>query len=250
MSKLISFSISFLMVLTLSACGGANLTEEGGETVDSGQNDPIVNDDSNNGNTTPEENDEQNDGQNPNNPDDSAADVRWQLIPERSHLNFVTTKKIHAVESHRFGELDGIIDEAGLALFQIDLASVDTGVELRDQRMRDLFFDVANYPLAEVSAEVDLEALEQLAIGQRDVSEYAVNLSLHGLTQTLNVELITQRLDQKNMLVQSQQPILIDALDFSFAEGLAELKQLAKLDSISTAVPVDLFLVFTFSEQE
>lgn len=251
MSKLTSLTSIIALTILLSACGVSNLPEDELEHNGSEQNDSA---DQNNQNDTGNDNVNNDDLDDEEGSDEENSEgdakIRWTLIDERSHLNFVTTKKIHAVESHRFNTLEGIIDDTGLALFQIDLASVDTGVILRDQRMRDLFFDVANYPIAEASAEIPLADLEAMTSGERNLGEYAVTLSLHGMTQTLNVELSTLRLDSQTMLVQSQEPILIDALDFDFAEGLAELKQLARLDSISTAVPVDLFLVFSLSGQE
>ncbi len=176
--------------------------------------------------------------------------VVWTLKPAVSFINFVSTKKVHVVESHTFGEMDGIIDSDGLALMQIGLESVDTGIALRDQRMRDLFFETNDYPLAEVSTQVDLDTLQTLELGEVHTDAYQVNLNLHGLTVTIDAPLTVKRISETQTLVRTQQPILINALDFNFSGGLDELKALAKLTSISQVVPVDLFLVFERAEQE
>lgn len=176
--------------------------------------------------------------------------VKWELNGEQSRLNFVTTKKLHAVESHTFGSLDGLVDSDGLAVLQIDLNSVDTNVDLRDQRMRDIFFETFTFPYAEAVTEINLANLEALQVGEQSVQALDVNLNLHGITTTLDTSLVFQRLNATTALVRTNKPVVIDALDFGFAQGLAELKSLANLTSISSAVPVDLFLVFNTAEQE
>jgi polyisoprenoid-binding protein YceI len=84
----------------------------------------------------------------------SVAAGGYSLNVSESYLNFVTTKNTHVVEAHNFISLGGEINAAGIATLTIDLNTVNTGVSLRDQRMRDLLFEVATYPTATVTVNV------------------------------------------------------------------------------------------------
>lgn len=235
-----------ILQLSLSACGGGTISvdEEGNVVItpnDQESNTPIEepSDDEETG-----KDEEPNPLPTPTPTPTPTPSIEWELNSEQSRLNFVTTKKLHAVESHTFGSLDGLVDSEGLAVLQIDLNSVDTNVALRDQRMRDIFFETFTYPIAEAVTQIDLGSLEALNVGQQRVQALDVNLNLHGITTTLSTSLVFQRLDSRTALVRTNKPVVIDALDFGFAQGLAELKSLANLSSISSAVPVDLFLIF------
>ena len=53
----------------------------------------------------------------------------------------------------------------GAARVEIDLASVNTGVEIRDERMREIFFQVADFPSATVTAQLDPQQFAALDSG-------------------------------------------------------------------------------------
>lgn len=235
------FLLTFLLCsLVLSGCGASVSLEEPGDGNTEQEQDS--------GNTGSDPEIETPETETETAPENNAT--LWTLAPSSSFINFVSTKKIHVVESHRFDSLDGIVDSDGLALLQISLDSVNTGVALRDQRMRDLFFETSDYPIAEITTQVDLSRLEALSVGEQHADNYQVNLNLHGLTMTLDVPLSVRRLSESQTLVRSEKPVLLNALDFNFSQGLAELQSLANLSSISQVVPVDLFLVFDRAEQE
>ena len=54
----------------------------------------------------------------------------------------------------------------GTASLDIDLASVNTGVDIRNERMREIFFAVAENPKATVTAALDPAGFAGLAVGQ------------------------------------------------------------------------------------
>jgi polyisoprenoid-binding protein YceI len=91
----------------------------------------------------------------------------WDLDSTASYLNFVTTKNTHNVEIHTFATLTGGIGTNGVATVTIDLDSVNTGVALRDQRVRDLLFETANYPTATITVTVPGTLLNSLATGAK-----------------------------------------------------------------------------------
>ena len=66
----------------------------------------------------------------------SLAQAAWQLSADESSLTFVTTKATHVAEVHSFKSLTGSVDEQGRVAVSVALASVDTLIPIRDERMR------------------------------------------------------------------------------------------------------------------
>ncbi|MGB5200637.1 MAG: YceI family protein, partial [Sedimenticolaceae bacterium] len=81
--------------------------------------------------------------------------AEWQLVPDKSHLSFVSTKKQHIAESHTFKGLQGSVDNDSVGTVAVDLASVDTKIEIRDERMRETLFETKEYPTAVFTTHVD-----------------------------------------------------------------------------------------------
>jgi hypothetical protein len=127
------------------------------------------------------------------------------------------------------------------------LGSVDTGIEIRDDRMRDMLFDTGHYENATLVADVDLERLDELGLGQSMELTIEGILSLHGESATLNIEVIVARLSSSTLLVTSKRLVVVNALAFKLAEGVEALRKIAGLPSISLAVPVSFVLEFEAS---
>ena len=64
----------------------------------------------------------------------------WQLDPEASAITFLSVKKDTIAETSQFAAISGQITERGVAQLIIALDSVDTKIDLRNVRMRFLFF--------------------------------------------------------------------------------------------------------------
>ncbi len=173
-----------------------------------------------------------------------ANTAAWTLNATDSYLNFVTTKNTHNVEVHNFTNLSGDISSAGVATLTIDLASVATGVELRDQRMRDLLFQTTTYPTATVTVTVPTTVISGLAVGQRTHTDISAGLNLHGVNGTLAAKVSIQKLSNSRILVQTLAPVLVKAGDYSLTDGVEALRAAVGIASISVAVPVDFALVF------
>ena len=123
----------------------------------------------------------------------SAANAAWVLDGKKSALSFVSTKSINFAEVHRFTDLSGGIDSQGRVDIMIGLSSVDTGIELRDDRMRDMLFETEQHGLANVSAQVDMSELEGLTPGDSVELTVEGNLSLHGESRPLVMEVLATR---------------------------------------------------------
>lgn len=170
--------------------------------------------------------------------------AQWQLDNAESQLYYVTSKAAAISEINTFSRLSGSIDDAGNAILEIDLSSVDTAIEIRDQRMQEILFEVSDYPTAEVAVSVDSSSLENLAVGETAISSYNFSLSLHGMSQVLSSELKVTKLSNDRIEIQSLQPVLINAGQFALAQGVEALREVAGLPSINPNVVVTFTLVY------
>lgn len=174
----------------------------------------------------------------------SQAFAEWQLDNENSSFSYVSSKVSAVSEVNHFKQLSGLIDDNGNASLQIDLASVETAVEVRNQRVRDILFQVADFPAASVSLHVDSEQLAELASGESFNDEFSFSLSLHGIDADLTADLSVIKLTNNQLQIQLVSPLIIDAQDFNLASGVEELKEIAGLASINNNVIVDFSLRF------
>ena len=93
------------------------------------------------------------------------AQANWYLDGESSRLSFITTQNANIADVHRFLVLHGKVDRKGLAQLRIEMDSVNSAVPLRDERMRDVLFDFKHFPEAQISAQIDLQPINDLAPG-------------------------------------------------------------------------------------
>lgn len=168
----------------------------------------------------------------------------WVLDGERSIVSFVSTKAINVAEVHKFTELSGGVDEDGQVTVAISLASVDTSIELRDERMREMLFETDQFRLATVTAQVDTGELDDLEPGQSIRMTVQGVVSLHGESLPLPMDVVIARSGKSGLLVTSELPVVVNAPQFRLAEGIERLREVAGLPSISTAVPVSFVLAF------
>lgn len=170
--------------------------------------------------------------------------VSYALDTARSSLHFVSTKKTHVVETHTFTELSGGISPEGEAVLRINLNSVDTGVSIRNQRMRDYLFETASFGEAEVTLDVDMDTLATLSIGETLEQAITPVVNLHGVSLAVATTVTMTRLSADAILVQNTQPILLNATDFGLTDGIETLRSLASLSVISHVVPINITLIF------
>ena len=167
----------------------------------------------------------------------------WQLDASNSSLHFVTTKATHVAEVHQFKQLSGTLTNAGQAELTIDLNSVDTRIEIRDQRMKEMLFEVAKYPKATLHTKVD-ESLLKLKSGESKSVALEGTLSLHGQSLTVASMANVERLSDSRLVVSSLTPVVINAKDVGLVAGVEKLREVAGLPSISYSVVVTYNLTF------
>ena len=168
----------------------------------------------------------------------------WLLDDAASSLYYVTSKASAVSEVNTFSALSGAISDQGEASLSITLTSVDTGVEIRNQRMQEFVFEVAQYPSASVTVTVDSAALANMPAGTARLGTYPASINLHGNSQTLDVDLLISKLNANTIHVTTAKPLLLGAALFGLAEGVEKLRELAGLPAINPNVVVNFTLVY------
>ena len=174
----------------------------------------------------------------------SPALADWVLDNDASTLKFVTTKANLAAEVHSFGSLEGQVDGRGNATITIELDSVDTSIEIRDERMREMLFETGRYPSATVAAKIDTAAIAAIEPGDRAPMVAEAQLLIRDTTVSLTLDMTVTRLTESRLVVSSRAPVIVNAGQTGLAAGVEKLREVAGLPSISPAVPVTFELVF------
>ena len=175
------------------------------------------------------------------------ARAQWELDSTQSAVNFISVKNNGVAEVHSFRDMVGYVGSDGSVQLNIALGSVDTMIEIRDERMRELLFETVTFPSAKVAATVDPEFLTVLAEGGTITTDLNFTLSLHGAEKSLTVPVVLIGESEERIQVFTARPVIVSAADFGLEAGIAALQKVAGLKAISTAVPVTVHLVFTRS---
>ena len=167
----------------------------------------------------------------------------WTLDSTASHVSFVSIKAGNIAEVHSFGDLSGSISGAGAASIAISLDSVATLIPIRDERMRELLFRTADFPVAALDAELEPTVMGLPPGATVDVTVTAT-LSLTGARLTVPMDVTVARISPTRVLVTSRTPVIVNAGSVNLVAGVEKLREIAGLPSISHAVPVTFVAVF------
>ena len=174
-----------------------------------------------------------------------SARADWYLDGESSRLSFVSTKNANVSEVQRFLVLHGKVDPEGLAQVEVELESINSGIPLRDERMRKELFQIDRFPDAMITTKIDLRPINDLAPGAQLELRLPLMVDLHGKQHEYQAELLATRLDDRRFQVVTLEPLVVNAEDFDLAPGLETLRKMAGLSAISLSVPVGAVLIFT-----
>ena len=159
----------------------------------------------------------------------------WTLDSEQSALSFLSIKGQTKVETSSFAALDGEIGEAGNAEIRVHLESIDTKIDLRNVRMRFLFFETFLHPQATISAQLNASDFTDLPELGRKRFPLNFVLDLHGVQKAFEAEVIVTLLDENEVFISSAVPISIPVVDFGLDDGLKKLEEAAGLPIIPSA---------------
>ena len=169
----------------------------------------------------------------------------WALDQNSSDFSFSSIKKAKVLENHSFKQFSGNIDSTGKATLTLNLASVTTGIPIRDERMQSMLFETTKFAQANFTAQVDIDQLNKQTVGSITNQTLTGKLNLHGVEKELTATVNVVKLADNKVLVSTAKPITVNAADFALDSGVTALREIAKLPSISFAVPVSFNLTFT-----
>ncbi|MCY0963597.1 YceI family protein [Parathalassolituus penaei] len=165
-------------------------------------------------------------------------------IDDGSSIAFSSTKNTDITEEHHFRDFDGFVTDGGSATVNVRLTSVDTGVEVRDQRLRNTLFDIAHFPTAVLQMSVPKAAMADLKAGKSATFQASGALALHGKRVPVKASLQAEPSSDNRIVVTTAAPLMLDATAFSLTDGINQLREMAGLQSIASTIPVSLNLVF------
>ena len=172
------------------------------------------------------------------------AQADWTLNQTHSDFTFASIKINNVYESHTFNRYEGTISDNGQAVLTLDLGSVRTGIEIRDQRMKTMLFDTVKFPAAQYRLNVDADTLDTLKTGERLQLTVEGTLSLFGMDKKQTAELNIFKLGEHRIQVSTAKPVAVKAADYGLDVGIEALRKIANLPVISTTVPVNFSLIF------
>jgi polyisoprenoid-binding protein YceI len=94
--------------------------------------------------------------------------------------------------------------------FDVDLASIDTGIELRNEHMRDNFLETAKYPKAVYKVTSILtKAKAPVSSGQKVVLDTIGTLTLHGKSVVKRIPVTVTKRDNNTVRIQATFPVAL-----------------------------------------
>jgi outer membrane protein OmpA-like peptidoglycan-associated protein len=126
-------------------------------------------------------------------------------------------------EKHEFTSISGNVSRTGDASLKIDLATLETGIDLRNVRMRFLLFETFKFPTAEITARLDKSKLAAIATAARISYTLPAHVNLHGIAKDFAIPVTIARVNDAAISVSTIKPVEIGADTFDFAKGLAKL---------------------------
>jgi len=127
-------------------------------------------------------------------------------------------------EAYHFSAVRGVIDHSGATVLKLRLASVDTQNDMRDVRLRFLFFETFQFPEATIRTHVSREDLYALEEQRQTTMTLPFSLDLHGQSRELSATVIATLDEDNSVSVKSAVPVVIRAEDFGLSEGLERLE--------------------------
>jgi hypothetical protein len=154
----------------------------------------------------------------------------WALVSDSSEFTIGTTKNETITEVHKLQQLEGFVRINGNARVSLNLLSIDTGIEIRDERMQAMLFTTATQ--AVYSATVDMEKLRKLEAGDSTDFQLQGSLEMNDRSTVIPVATKITRLDSGNYQIKTVSANKIDVGKFGFSGGIEQLRAVANLKNI------------------
>lgn len=127
----------------------------------------------------------------------NSVQAQWYLDKTQSELYFTFIKAAHIGTVVHFESFDASVTE-GKANLTIDLASLNTGIEKRDNRLKDIFFKTSKYSSADIEISLSKSIYQRLEVGETEKIRVTAKVTLHGKTKRLRESINVTMLNEKN----------------------------------------------------
>ena len=170
--------------------------------------------------------------------------AEWQ-VADNSRIQFVSIKNNTIGEVSHFDMISGTVDDQGAVEVRVALDSVETNIGIRNDRMKKMLFEVGLYPEAVITAQLSPETMAVLGSSSGSAVPVVLQIDLHGQVVSKDAVLTVSATDAGGFSATTSQPILLNAAEFNFEDGVAALQSVAGLNAISRVIPVTVSLNFT-----
>lgn len=178
----------------------------------------------------------------------SSTYAAWRVDSAQSTLSFVTAKAgapgtggIEEVQA--FKQVGGSVGNDGKLQFNVDLASVETNIPLRNDRLKELLFKVADFPQAVFTGAVDVHRFDALPVGASADVELTGQLTIAGQSKPLSANLRVVKLASNALLVGTRTPIVVNLKDYGLQDGVEALRSVMNLSVLASSAPVSFSVV-------
>lgn len=172
----------------------------------------------------------------------------WILDGDASRVAFGSVKSNTNGEVHHFKGVEGRVSADGAVSVEIDLASVETNIDIRNERMVEHVFKGS--PKAIINAQIDMSEISDLTVGESAVIEADGTLTVVGSEVDLFADMYVMRLTPERVMVSTNDMIMLSMEDVGLTAGIDKLMELADLPGITWVSPVTLRLMFDLDAQK
>ena len=169
--------------------------------------------------------------------------AKWTAVEDQSRIAFGSIKKDTVGEVHHFEGVTGTVGEDGKLTLAVDLGSVETNIDIRNERMLEHVFQ-GGKAKAMVSGEIDLDEVKDLKPGDTSIIDFEGVLAFAGVNVDVEAEMLVARLAENRVLVSTSDFIMVSTEDLGIDPGVNKLMELAKLPGITRVTPVAVRVVF------
>ncbi len=163
----------------------------------------------------------------------------WKSVADKSRVAFGSIKKNTTGEVHHFNS----VSETGELALTIDLGSVETNIDIRNERMGEHVFQ-KGAATAVLTGTIDMEEVSGLKQGETKVVEIEATLAFAGSEDDIDVEMLVAKLSENRVLVTTADFMMLSTEDLGIDAGVDMLMKLAKLPGITRVTPVAVRMVF------
>ncbi|GGE41538.1 flagellar motor protein MotB [Actibacterium pelagium] len=154
----------------------------------------------------------------------------WDLDPAGSYIRFISTKNVdgkEVVETHSFATFSSVIEPTGDVKIVVKLESVDTNNDLRNVRMRFLFFETFKFPEAIVTTKLTPEMASGVQSSGSSLMTMPFNFEIHGEARQVSTDITVTAEGNDRIVVNSARPFRFRVAEFGLQNNLTKIAQTA-----------------------